>query len=46
MSHSRELNQVAGHFWMTRSGGDAFTVGSSGRISAADTASINFDAEL
>ena len=46
MSHQREYNQVSGHFWMTRSGGDAFTVGSSGRISAADTATINFDAEL
>ena len=46
MSHNRELNQVVGHLWMTRSGGDAFTVGSSGRITSADFASLNFDAEL
>ena len=46
MSHSREYNQVVGHMWFSRSGGDAFSVGASGRIFAQSTASINFDAEL
>ena len=46
MSHSREYNQVVGHMWFSRSGGDAFSIGASGRIFAQSTASINFDAEL
>ena len=46
MSHSREYNQVVGHMWFSRSGGDAFSAGASGRIFAQSTASINFDAEL
>jgi len=46
MSHSRELNQVVGHMWMTRSGGDAFVTGSSGRVFSQDSAYLNFDAEL
>ena len=46
MSHSRELNQVVGHMWFTRSGGDAFVTGSSGRVFSQDSAYLNFDAEL
>ena len=45
-SHIRELNQIVGHMWMTRSGGDAFVTGSSGRLFAQDAAYINFDSEL
>ena len=45
-AHSRERNQIVGHMWMTRSGGDAFVTGSSGRLFAQDTAFIDFDAEL
>ena len=45
-AHSRERNQIVGHMWMTRSGGDAFVTGSSGRIYSQDTAFIDFDAEL
>ena len=44
--HSRELNQIVGHMWFTRSGGDAFVTGSSGRLFAQDAAYINFDSEL
>ena len=44
--HSRELNQIVGHMWMTRSGGDAFVIGSSGRLFAQDAAYISFDSEL
>ena len=46
MSHQREYNQVSGHMWFSRSSGDAFSVGASGRIFASSTATINFDAEL
>ena len=45
-AHSRERNQIVGHMWMTRSGGDAFVTGSSGRVFSQDTAFIDFDAEL
>ena len=45
-AHSRERNQIVGHMWMTRSGGDAFVIGSSGRLFAQDAAYIDFDAEL
>ena len=45
-AHSRERNQIVGHMWMTRSGGDAFVTGSSGRLFAQDAAYIDFDAEL
>ena len=45
-AHSRERNQIVGHMWMTRSGGDAFVTGSSGRLFAQDAAFIDFDAEL
>ena len=44
--HSRELNQVVGHMWFTRSGGDAFVIGSAGRLFAQDAAYISFDSEL
>ena len=46
MSHQREYNQVSGHMWFSRSSGDAFSVGASGRIFSSSTATINFDAEL
>ena len=44
--HSRELNQIVGHMWFTRSGGDAFVTGSAGRLFAQDAAYISFDSEL